>query len=376
MNDETRKTDRIKAVYELDCSMSQAGNVAKDICYEQTVEVDEALVTDEFINDEIVGKIECLESLTDGRHRVTISYNQDITCFNMSGLFNVLFGNISLKQGILLTSVEFPESFTSHFKGPRFGLAGIRDLLGVRNRPLLSAPLKPMGKSPSTLASLCYELACGGIDIIKDDHGLSDQCFCSFEERVKECVEAIKKAYAATGKRTLYFPCILGEYENTEKRIRWAGKNGADGVLLPPVIFGFDFLRYISSNDEIGMPVMAHPSLSGGFFSDRKHGIRKDVMLGTLMRLSGADMVVYPNFSGRFPFSMEDCVLINDSLKKPFNNIKPSFPVPAGGTNLENIPLLKKTYGKDVVFLVGSSLFLRSHDIRDNVRYFLSLVED
>ena len=42
--------------------------------------------------------------------------------------------------------------------------------------------IKPLGLPAPALADICYRFASGGIDIIKDDHSLSDQPVAPFSE--------------------------------------------------------------------------------------------------------------------------------------------------------------------------------------------------
>ncbi|MDQ7823786.1 MAG: RuBisCO large subunit C-terminal-like domain-containing protein [Candidatus Eremiobacteraeota bacterium] len=366
--------ERIRATYWLHCPPSDASREAEELCLEQTVEVPGELVKEGWIRDHIVGRIERCRQYQ-GFFEVEVSFSPDITACTLTGLLNVLYGNISLKKGIYLSALSLPGSFVSSFQGPRFGAHGVRDILGVHGRPLLAAPLKPMGKSPQELGALCYELACGGIDLIKDDHGITDQSFSPFRERVKECIAAVRRAEEATGRRVLYFPCVNSDFEDMERHIRWAVRQGVGGLLISPFITGLAFMKYLAASRFAGVPLMAHPALTGSFFQGPGQGIDQAVLLGTLMRLAGADLVIYPNFCGRFPFTGPQCLSINKALSEPLFGIKEALPVPAGGMSLENIPALRGFYGDEVVFLVGSSLFLRRASLRENASYFLSLVK-
>ena len=86
------------------------------------------------------------------------------------------------------------------FPGPRFGSAGLRALVGVPTGALIQTALKPQGSSTAQLAEMAYQLALGGIDVIKDDHGLANQTWSPFEERVTACCAAVAKANSETGK--------------------------------------------------------------------------------------------------------------------------------------------------------------------------------
>jgi len=52
-------------------------------------------------------------------------------------------------------------------------------------------------------------------------------------------------------------------------------------------------------------------------------------MLGTLFRLVGTDISIYPLAGGRFPFTAEDCQSIHAALLAPDLQVKKSFPAPA-----------------------------------------------
>ena len=58
-------------------------------------------------------------------------------------LLSTVIGNISSSGEVKLLDLEFPESYLKEFKGPKFGVQGLRDLLGVHDRPLLNNMIKP-----------------------------------------------------------------------------------------------------------------------------------------------------------------------------------------------------------------------------------------
>lgn len=58
-------------------------------------------------------------------------------------LLSTVFGNISMTNNLKLLELEFPPSFTAGFKGPRFGIHGLRKLLHLEKRPPIMAMIKP-----------------------------------------------------------------------------------------------------------------------------------------------------------------------------------------------------------------------------------------
>ena len=120
-------------------------------------------------------------------------------------LLTTLFGNISMIGRLKLIDVQFPESFVRELPGPRFGINGIRDLLQVYDRPILVGMYKPcVGAAPQALGKMFFEMALGGIDIVKDDELLADPAFCTVEARLEESLRAKERAKKETGREVIY----------------------------------------------------------------------------------------------------------------------------------------------------------------------------
>jgi len=352
---------------------------AGDIALEQTVEVPPDCVPDKIIRGGIPGRVENISPASDlGRavaknmFDVSISFRCDATDYAVPQFLNTIFGNISLKNNIKIIGFDFPERFLAYFPGPAHGIDGIRNVLGVYDRPLACTALKPMGLSVRELASMAKAMALGGADIIKDDHGISDQPFHPFSERVPRCAGAIAAANARTGRKTIYCPMVSGRFDEIERQVQLAASEGVTGILVAPMLVGFDTVRYISETYKIVM--IGHPALTGTFFHSPTHGMTPAVLLGTLFRLIGADILVFPNAGGRFFFTEKECSDLASALKIKLGPIKPSFPCPAGGMSFEKIKDLSKEYGKDSVMLIGGALMRHSPDRAQGVAAFMDRI--
>ena len=221
--------ERFRVTYRLEGDENEALARAKDICLEQTVEFPDDLVPDGFIRDSVLGKIESFEKESEG-YIAIISFPAETAAGEFTQLLNVIFGNISIKPGIFVRDLDLSPSLFKIFKGPRFGVAGLREHLGVASRPLLATALKPMGLTSEGLASLAYKFALGGIDLIKDDHGLTDQPYAPFRERVARCAEAVELANRETGMRCLYVANVTAPSGEIMERAAIAKDAGAGGA--------------------------------------------------------------------------------------------------------------------------------------------------
>ncbi len=364
--------ERFSVHYQLSCLPDQAAALARHICYEQTVEFPEDLIPEGDIKRLLTGRIESLTEIGDNTFLAKISYASEVTGMEFPQFLNTLFGNISILPGIRITNIDLPESISAISKGPRLGSEGIKKLLRAKERPLVCSALKPLGLSSEELADQAYQFAAGGLDLIKDDHGITNQQFSPFKERVQRCADAVKEANLKYGTTTLYLPNISGPVDRIFEWARFAKDAGAGGVLIAPGLTGWDTMKTIAEDDSLSLPVMAHPAFTGTYVQSPISGLSHGVLYGLLMRLAGADMTVFPNYGGRFSFTKEECSDIVSGCTKPFSKIKPILPAPGGGMTTERIRELIDFYGRDFVMLIGGDLHRHNTSLTKNSRQFMN----
>ena len=374
---------RFAVEYLLAAADDQVVARARGICLEQTVELPAALVPAGFIADEVVGRVEWLRPSggggrgPGGEHEwsVGISYVDASAGEDLPQLLNVVFGNTSLQPGVKVQSLFLSPGILGLFQGPRFGPAGLRRLVGVApGQPLVMTALKPMGLPTRALAAMAGKLAEGGVHIIKDDHGLANQEWSRFGERVEACAAAVREACRAAGRpgTSLYCPCLNAPAHLIRERAFFAKRKGAGAVMLLPGIGGFDVMRALAEDPEFGLPIVCHPALLGGFTAAREtQGMAPEVVLGTLPRLCGADSVIFPNHGGRFGFTPEECLGMARACREPLGRCLPAVPTPGGGMSLAQIGGIVAEFGGDVCLLIGGSLLGHSPDLAEGARHFV-----
>lgn len=367
--------ERFKVVYHLMGDEGSARARAEDICIEQTVEFPADLVPEGDIREHIFGRIETFSQVEEKVFQAEISFAIEITGFELVQFLNVIYGNISLKPGIQVNSLDLPESLLEVFTGPRFGRDGLRQLLDVPERPLLCTALKPMGLPAEKLAEFAYQFALGGMDMIKDDHGLANQPFSPFKERVKRCSEAVERANRQTGRRCIYLPNVSAAADQLVDNARYARSVGAGGLVITPGLTGLDAMRLLAEDEEVALPIMSHPGFQGSLVTTPHQGISHYALYGQIMRLAGADAIIYPNYGGRFSFSEAECRSLVQGTAVSMGHIKPNFPAPGGGMSLERIPEMNRFYGREVIYLIGGNLHRGGPDLAENTRNFLEIVE-
>ncbi len=366
--------ESIVVTYRLACGADQVESLSRDIALEQTVEVPDQLITCPKIRQEIVGRVLEIMSVPGAREQfdVRIAYAEELAANNLGQLLNLLFGNISLKQKIRLKGVHWPADYLQRFRGPNFGIDGLRSALGVYGRPLLATALKPKGSSPEHLARLAYEFAAGGGDLIKDDHNLVEASFDDFRQRVEQCQAAVRNGAERSGRPCWYLPNLAASGRELERRIEFLMKIGVRGVLVAPFLLGLDPLREFAQTYPLFF--LAHPTFTGTFFHDPTHGIDPGILLGDLFRLAGCDGTIFPNRGGRFAFTDDECLQIARQARRPMGKLAMSWPAPAGGMSFASLPTMCETFSADAIYLIGGALLSDSRDLAASTTRFLEQI--
>jgi ribulose-bisphosphate carboxylase large chain len=364
--------DRIIASYKLSCIPEQAHSLSRFIAFEQTVELPERLIAAmpqaQILLESTVGSVHSLRQIAENAFEATISYRHELASKQLGQLLNLLYGNVSMHEGIRLMDVQLPDEVLGQFAGPRHGIDGLRRLTGVYGRPLLATAVKPRGLQIEELAQLAHDFALGGGDIVKDDQNLVSSSFEEFKLRVDATAKAVARANDRTGQQCLYFPHLAAPSEEIDRYLEFVYRLGLKGVLACPMVLGLDRTRELTARH--GLVLMAHPALTGAFTAGNNHGIEHRVLLGTLFRLAGADISVFPAPGGRFDYSAQQCAELKNALTRPLGQISAALPCPAGGMKFDSIPQLAADYGADSVFLIGGSLLAHSPDLAENTRVF------
>ncbi|MCP5412800.1 MAG: ribulose 1,5-bisphosphate carboxylase [Alphaproteobacteria bacterium] len=340
---------RITAIYRVAATADSIAARAGGIAVEQSVEMPVSAIADADVLENIVGKVEDIADLGGGIFEVRIGLAVATTGPEPGQLMNMLFGNSSIHADMELHDVIFPDAVLAAFGGPHHGLAGLRAKVGAKDRALTCSALKPQGLPPSGLAAIAGQLAAGGLDFIKDDHGIADQAYSPFADRVPAIADAVRRARAADGGRTVYLPSLSGHLEQLRAQVKIARDAGLDAVLIAPMITGMaSFHALVRENPD--MAFMAHPALAGA------SRIAPPLLMGKIFRLMGADATVFPNHGGRFGYSPATCKALADAALGSWGGLKDCVPVPAGGMTPERVPEMLQFYGRDVMLLIGGGL--------------------
>jgi ribulose-bisphosphate carboxylase large chain len=356
-------TARLIAVYHLRGDAASIDARAQAIAVEQSVEMPLAAIDDAHVLEEIVGRVEDISDLRGGHFAVRVGLATATVGLDGAQLFNMLFGNSSLHDDVILHDVEIPAEFAAAFGGPRHGIAGLRRRAGAAGRALTCSALKPQGLPADRLGELAARFARGGVDFVKDDHGLADQSFSPFADRVPVCAAAVR----ANGAATRYVPSLSGDLGQMRAQIALAREVGVDTVMIAPMLAGAANVQALV-REFADFAFFAHPAMAGAA------RIAPPLLLGKLFRLLGADAVIFPAHGGRFGFSAETCRQLAADARAPLFDLKPAVPTPAGGITLGRVPELLDFYGPETMLLLGGSLLAARERLTEEAAAFVRSV--
>jgi 2,3-diketo-5-methylthiopentyl-1-phosphate enolase len=272
---------------------------------------------------------------------------------NMPMLLLSISGNaFAFADKVRLMDVYFPKQVAQRFKGPKFGIDGMRQLLGVHDRPLCLQIIKPkMGMTPEETAAQVYQSSLGGADLCKDDEMCSELANCPFDKRLEAVLKALDKAERETGHKTIYLASITDESSRVHAKARRAVKMGATGLLFA-YSAGLSTLKDLVEDPEINVPIMLHPSHMLGMLKEFSW-----VALGKLIRLTGADLMLTPSlWSSLQTCSIEEEIRVSQTLRAPFYHIKRTWPMPSAGMYPGLAEALIQEHGIDFIVPAGGGM--------------------
>jgi 2,3-diketo-5-methylthiopentyl-1-phosphate enolase len=267
-------------------------------------------------------------------------------------LLSIAGNCFAYSQKIRLLDVVFPENMVKNFKGPKFGVEGTRELLGIPQRPLSLHIIKPkMGMTPKQTGDQVYQTAIGGADMAKDDEMTSDTYNNNFRDRLKYVMDAIDRAQKKTGKRLIYFCSITDEVSRLHDKAQEAVGLGANGLLITYSV-GLSAIREVTSDPQVNIPVMVHNSHMIAAMDTISWPV-----FTKLLRLCGADQTLTPTYWSSIPMvSLEEGIRCQHVAQAPFFGFRKMWSMPAAGTYPGLAPILISEYGKDIIIPSGGGM--------------------
>ncbi|NLV25853.1 MAG: ribulose 1,5-bisphosphate carboxylase [Methanomicrobiales archaeon] len=289
----------------------------------------------------------------------TISYPSEIfEPGNIPQYLSVIAGNLfglSKIAAVRLLDVEFSRDIVP-YKGPKFGIEGVRKLVGTTDRPHVGTIIKPkVGLNPRDTAEVAYEAAIGGVDLIKDDETLTDQKFCPLQERLPLVMEQMDRVRNETGRKVLYAVNISSAGDRIIERARAAVRAGANMLMIDVLVCGLDAVRVVAEDPGINLPIHVHRTMHAAMTRNSEHGIAMRPFC-RMVRMLGGDQLHTGTVSGKMEHDVSELRGDNLSLTEPFFDLKATFPVASGGLHPGGAGKEIKMLGRDIILQAGGGI--------------------
>jgi ribulose-bisphosphate carboxylase large chain len=277
---------------------------------------------------------------------------------NMPNILSSVAGNVfGLKalKNLRLLDIEMPKALLSTFKGPAFGIAGIRKLLRVSKRPLVGTIIKPkLGLNTKDHAKVAYDAWLGGCDVVKDDENLSSQKFNPFEKRLEQTLEARDKTQSETGERKVYMINITAETDKIEQRAQAVVDQGGEYVMVDILTCGWAALQTLR-DQNFPLVIHAHRAGHAAFTKSQVHGIAMKPV-ASVARIIGVDQLHVGTVVGKMSETKSEVIENIATCKTEMGSLKPVLPVASGGLYPRLVPALLELFGNDVVLQAGGGI--------------------
>lgn len=318
------------------------------------------------LREKLRARVLCIEG-----DLITVAYSAALfEAGNMAQVYSSVAGNIfGMKEvaALRLEAVRFPSEMVAGYPGPAYGVAGIRKVLSIPDRPLVGTIVKPkIGLSPEEQARVLYEAMVAGCDVVKDDENLTSQAFCPFEERLRCCLDAVKRAEDETGCAKGYIPNVTA---STEVMLRRAGQVAHLGGRIAMIDLVTGGWAAVQSLRNAGLPLIlhGHRAMHAAFTRGSAHGIAMAV-LARSARLCGLDQLHVGTAVGKMEGSAGEVRRSAQALTgaptepgegpegQAWAVCRAAMPIASGGLHPGHVPAVVSLLGHDVILQFGGGI--------------------
>jgi len=284
----------------------------------------------------------------------------------LSSIGGNIYGMKSVKE-LFWEDVELPKKMLRSFKGPRFGVNGLRKKFKVYDRPFVGTIVKPkVGLEPGEHSRVAYDSWVGGCCITKDDENLTSQKFNPFKKRFLKTIKMLDKAEKETGDKKAYLVNCTAETKEMLKRIEFVEKNGGNYIMLDIITLGWSALQ--TARNYTKLPIHAHRAGHAMLDRDRQSFGMSMEVIAQLARMVGVDTLHIGTAYGKMSGGKKEVLHIEQEIENQVTKetkeylaqkwfgVKPVLGVASGGVYPGIVPAIMDFMGNDVVLQAGGGI--------------------
>jgi ribulose-bisphosphate carboxylase large chain len=293
------------------------------------------------------------------RAEVELSFPLENVGTSLPNLMTTVAGNLfELRHfsGLRLLDVDVPAELADAYPGPQFGIEGTRELLDVRDRPIVGTIVKPsVGLSPAETADLTETLVESGLDFIKDDELIADAPYSPVKERVEAVMDVIHRHEDRTGETVMYACNITDDLDAMLEHhdvVKDAGGNCIMVSMNSVGLTGFAELRRHSD-----LPIHAHRNGWGALSRCPQLGFDY-AAYQKFWRLAGADHMHVNGIRNKFCETDESVIRSARACQTPIVDESDTvMPVFSSGQWAGQAPDTYEALGNaDLMYLAGGGI--------------------
>jgi len=207
----------------------------------------------------------------------------------MAGLLSAVTDGLGLAGAERVVGLELP---VGSGRPPALGIDGIRRALGVYGRPLSLMDLGRFGhEEPDQVAARVRRGVELGIDIFHDPITGPET---GVLERLRVVRRALDQVERTEGRSLLYAVRVSGPADRLRNTAHELLGAGANALVYDAFTQGLGGLEVLVEDPVVAVPLLAATNGVASLCGAPDHGLSWQVVLGTLVGRTGADMVLYP----------------------------------------------------------------------------------
>lgn len=285
---------------------------------------------------------------------------------SIASLISVITASCT-STGARVEDIRIPPVLLRTYRGPSFGVLGLRERGQKYGRPLLSATMRPMaGLPPRLYAQAVFETLKGGIDLTCDPTALHSIPSNHWRDRFRYVAEAVADAQDYAGEVKLHAVNVTAPtVEEMLKRAEYAADQGTHAVMVDSGVVGWAGLQSLANfchEHELILSALGGRALHNGPLSQQ--------LVAKLLRFIGADIVSVGSPLRGNAMARRNVKGITRSLEaydmpafpegmivfdQPTCGIAAAWPACGGGHNAWHLPQLLDAMGNDIIIQCGGS---------------------
>lgn len=252
------------------------------------------------------------------RAEVVLSFPLENTGPSLPNLMTTVAGNLYELQplsGIKLIDLELPAAVAGENPGPQFGIEGTREILDVRDRPIIGTIVKPnVGLSPEETADIVATVAEAGIDFVKDDELIASPPYSPVVDRIEAVMDALGDHEDETGERVMYACNVTGTVDEMLERHDAVKDAGGNCLMVSLRSVGLAAVQKLRAESDL--PIHGHRNGWGALSRCPQLGF-EFAAWQQFWRLAGVDHLHVSGLRNKFTESDESVIRSARAVQTP-----------------------------------------------------------